>query len=190
MQTNFLWAGVEYCSLENCLVDTSAAGAEINSTIIGTFDNKIYKTEYCIKTNPGWATFFVEISSRHSNDLKIVRLEGDGEGSWTRGGKIAKQFKGCIDVDISLASFTNSLPINRLNLTENQCKEIQVIYIDVITQQIRPVRQRYTRLSDTFYHYQNVPNDFEAIIEVDEFGFVVDYPPLFRRTAQLRSNYR
>src|SRR4051794_30981500 len=132
MQTNILWAGQEYHSLENCVVETSAAGAEITSTIIGSYKKKIYKTEYCIRSNPNWATVFLEITSRQSNKFHFIRLEGDGEGTWTRSGKILKQFKGCIDVDISLTPFTNSLPINRLNLTENESQEIQVIYLDVL----------------------------------------------------------
>ncbi|RYF88723.1 MAG: hypothetical protein EOO00_10815 [Chitinophagaceae bacterium] len=33
------------------------------------------------------------------------------------------------------------------------------------------------------YHYENVPNDFKATIELDEEGFVTDYPALFIRTA-------
>ncbi len=52
-----------------------------------------------------------------------------------------------------------------------------------------PVRQKYTRLSDTIYDYQNGPNDFEVKIQVDEFGLAVDYPSLFVRTAASKTNY-
>lgn len=189
MQTNLLWTGREYHSLENCWVNTSAAGAEITSTIIGSYRKKIYKTEYCIKTNHNWETVFFEISSRYSNKLEVVRMEGDGKGNWSSSGKRVKQFEGCIDIDISLTPFTNSLPINRLNLIQNQRQEIQVIYLDVLAQQMRMVRQQYIRLSDTMYRYQNIPNDFEANIPVNEFGLVVDYPSLFARTAALKTNY-
>ena len=33
------------------------------------------------------------------------------------------------------------------------------------------------------YKFENVPNDFEAIITVDEWGLVVNYPELFVRTG-------
>lgn len=61
---------------------------------------------------------------------------------------------------------------------------IRVIYLDLLEGQVQPVRQQYTRLSETQYHYQNVPNDFEAVITVDALGLVVDYPQLFTRTAR------
>jgi hypothetical protein len=189
MQTNLLWTGREYYSLENCLVDVQSAGTEIISTIIGKYKEKIYKVEYLIKTNHDWETILLEIHSRHSDKTQSIRLQGDGKGNWTGNNENADQFKGCIDVDISLTPFTNTLPIKRLRLDQDQSKEIQVIYFDLLEGQIKPVRQKYTCLSKTKYHYGNVPNDFEATIEVDEEMFVVDYPSLFFRTAALLTNY-
>ena len=190
MQTNLLWTGREYYSLENCLVKVGETGSEITSTIIGSYDGKIYRVEYRIQTNLNWETVFFEITSRHSNQIQLIRFEGDGKGNWIYNGKKNSQFNGCIDVDIPLTPFTNTLPIRRLNLNQNQAQEIQVVYCDILEQQVKHVRQKYTRLSSVNYHYENVPNDFEATIEVDEAGLVIDYPSLFVRTAILKTNYR
>lgn len=65
---------------------------------------------------------------------------------------------------------------------------IKVVYIDVLERQIKPLQQRYTKLSQAEYKYENVPNDFEAIITIDEAGFVVNYPGLFVRTAIQKIN--
>ena len=183
MQTNLLWTGREYHSLENCFVDVSEAGVQVTSTIIGTYQEKIYKVDYRIKTNREWNTVLLEISSRHSDTTQFIRLESNGNGNWKSNLGNADELRGCIDVDIPLTPFTNTLPINRLRLGVNESKEIQVVYCDLLEGKIRAVRQKYTCLSKTKYHYQNVPNDFEAIIVIDELGFVVDYPSLFVRTA-------
>ena len=159
------------------------SGAEITSTIIALYEEKIYKVEYHIKTNHNWETVFLEIHSRHSNLVQSILLEGDGKGNWMSNGERAEQFTGCIDVAIPLTPFTNTLPVRRLVLGKNESKEIQVIYFDLLQHQLTPVRQKYTCLSITKYHYENVPNDFEATIEVDEEGLVIDYPSLFVRTA-------
>jgi uncharacterized protein len=190
MQTNLIWTGREYYSLENCLIDVTSDGSEITSTIVGCHEGKIYTVEYRIKTNRNWETVLLELNSRHSNQIQKIRFEGDRKGNWMSNGNIADQFNGCIDVDISLTPFTNTLPINRLSLNRNETQEIQVIYCNLLEQQIKPVRQRYTCLSNTEYHYENVPNDFEATIEVDESGLVVDYPSLFVRKIALESKYR
>jgi uncharacterized protein len=190
MQTNILWTGREYYSLENCLVNTTDGGSEITSTIVGHYEKKIYRVDYHIKTNAQWETIFFEVNARHSNLVQSMRFEGDGRGNWRSDGKEASQFSGCIDIDIPLTPFTNTLPINRLHLAVNETREIRVIYLDLLAQQFSPVRQKYTRLSPLDYQYENVPNDFEAKIQVDESGFVVDYPSLFVRTAALKTSYR
>ncbi|PRD47727.1 putative glycolipid-binding domain-containing protein [Sphingobacterium haloxyli] len=41
--------------------------------------------------------------------------------------------------------------------------------------------QKYWRLSAEKHKYENVPNDFEAIITIDKSGLVVSYPELFER---------
>jgi hypothetical protein len=190
MQTNVLWTGREYHSIENCLVTVDKSGADIRSTILGTWQSKIYRVEYHIKTNANWETVFAEIKSRHSNKEEQVKLESDGKGNWSRDGKKVTAFTGCIDIDIPLTPFTNTLPIKRQNLEKGKEAQINVLYIDLLEEQVRPVHQKYIRLSDTVYHYENVPNDFEADITVDDFGLVIDYPELFVRTAVQQSNYK
>jgi hypothetical protein len=67
---------------------------------------------------------------------------------------------------------------------------IQVIYINLLEQQIAHVRQHYLRLSETEYLFEDVPQDFEAIIQVDKQGFVVNYSSLFVGKAAMEANYR
>jgi hypothetical protein len=171
------------------LVNITETGSVISSTIVGKYEEKMYLVEYTIRTNQYWETVSLEIRYRHSDRKEHLLLESDGKGNWMLNGKEAGKFKGCIDVDIAVTPFTNTLPINRLQLKEGELHEIQVIYCDLLEQQIRPVRQKYVRLSDKSYHYENIPNDFEADITVDEHGLMVDYPELFVRTAAMETNY-
>ena len=189
MQVNLLWTGQEYYSLENCIVNTTNTGTEINSVIIGMYEQKIYRLDYSIKTNRNWETISLEIKTQIADNRKKITFTSEENGNWTKNGAPAHEFKGCTEVDIPLTPFTNTLPINRLKLPVNESQEIKVIYCDVLNQEIKPVRQKYTRLSETEYKYENVPNDFEAVITVDELGLVVDYPELFIRTHRQESNY-
>jgi len=189
MQTNLLWTGIEYHSLENCLVNRVDDGVEITSTILGTYDHIIYQVDYFIRLNSSWETTYFEIESRHSNQGIRFVFESTGAGTWMANGNVLPEFEGCMDIDIPLTPLTNTLPINRLNLKPWEEAEIQVLYLDLLRQEIKPVRQKYARVSEKVYHYENVPNDFEADIIVDDMGFVVDYPTLFKRTAAVKSRY-
>ena len=182
MQRNILWSGIEYHSLENCIVAVTDAGTEVNSTIVGTYNNIIYKVAYQIRTNQNWETISCELSARLDDTILNLDFKSDGKGNWSENGKPTEKYSGCTDVDIPLTPFTNTLPIRRLELPEKEEQIIKVLYLDVLEQQIRSVQQKYTRLSQNEYKYENVPNDFEAVIRVDEDGLVVMYPGLFKRT--------
>jgi hypothetical protein len=189
MQTNILWSGREYRSLENCLVNYTETGVEISSTIVGHYQGKIYKVDYQILTNLKWETLVFEVQTQCNDSREFLRFEAMQHGGWLANGESTKLYNGCIDVDISLTPFTNSLPINRMQAALAQQQEITVIYIDVLHQRIKPVRQLYKKNSQSNYHFENVPNDFEADIAIDDSGLVVDYPGLFVREAILSSSY-
>ena len=90
------------------------------------------------------------------------------------------ELDGCIDVDLGCTPFTNSLPIRRLLLDVGQTAELLVARVEVETLAVTPERQRYTRLADRRYAYAD-QSGFEAELDVDEHGLVLDYPGLFRR---------
>ncbi|HSR18393.1 MAG TPA: putative glycolipid-binding domain-containing protein [Ignavibacteriaceae bacterium] len=190
MQVNILWTGREYYSLENCLMTKNHAGSEISSVIIGMYNKEIYRVEYFIKTNEIWETLFFELKIQLYNNKNVFSYKSDGKGNWTLLEKPANEFNGCTDIDIPLTPFTNTLPINRLNLNINESRVIKVIYIDVLNSEIKPVQQKYSRMTEAKYKFENVPNDFEAVITVDESGFVVDYHELFERTIKCESEYK
>ncbi|OQP68587.1 hypothetical protein A4R26_01955 [Niastella populi] len=91
--------------MENCLIESLSIGANITSTIVGTYEGKIYKVEYHIKTNERWEAVVLEINCLYSKQVQIIKFAGDGRGNWTHNGKKAEQFNGCIDVDIPLTPF-------------------------------------------------------------------------------------
>jgi hypothetical protein len=189
MQVNLIWKATEYDSLENCIVTITASEVIVNSVIVGFKENVIFRIDYTIKTNSNWETLFCELITQFGNTRQVISFQGDGKGNWLTAGILAIDFKGCIDVDIPLTPLTNTLPINRLKLKEQEEENIKVIYLDIMESGIRPVTQKYKRLSGQKYNYQNVPNDFEANISVDEKAFVIDYPRLFRRLHKLESNF-
>jgi len=167
VSTNILWTGREYYSLENCLISETGQGNKIESTIVGKYEDTLYQVKYVIQTKHNWQVTSVRVETQLNGKQETHSYESLGE---------------CTDVDIPLTPFTNTLPIRRLNMKIGETHFIKVLYLDILTNEFKPVRQKYQRLSEFEYKYENVPNDFEAVITVDQHGFVVDYPQLFTRT--------
>ncbi|RYD54855.1 MAG: hypothetical protein EOP56_17965 [Sphingobacteriales bacterium] len=181
MQTIVLWKGIDYNSLEHCKVLEQEDGAEITSVIVGSSGRRTYRIDYRVRTNHNWQMLHAELKAVIDGAEQTYVMSTDGVGDWMMNGRAMPEFAGCTDIDIPLTPFTNTLPIRRLKLAVAKEAEVQVVYFDLMEGSIRPVQQRYMRMSEHVYHYENIPNDFEADIKVDDHGLVVDYPSLFVR---------
>lgn len=183
MQWSIIWNGIENDSREHCLVNSNESGTKVDSVIIGKNESGIYRVEYSLLLDKNWKTLSLTASSIHNNVVQHLEYSSDGNGNWKDRDKPVERLEGCIDIDIPLTPFTNSLPINRLALPVGTEAEVRVVYVDLLAQKISPLSQKYKRTAMDAYLYQNVPNDFEAVIQTDAAGFVLDYPTLFRQSA-------
>lgn len=189
MQQNIIWQGIEYHSLENCILNTTEKGVSVRSVIIGHYEGILYQVAYQLYANSRWETERLDVMYQLGNKVKKVHLRSDLKGHWSLNDSPAPQFEGCMDVDITLTCLTNTLPIRRLDFIQQATHAIKVVYVDVLGETISPASQQYTRQGSGLYKFENVPNDFEALIKVDDSGLVMFYPELFERSAMAISDY-
>jgi uncharacterized protein len=189
-QTDFMktiiWKGINYDSLEYFKLtkhddsDTYIA----DSKIIGCYEGKTYFIDYRLTINADWGIQSFQIESE-VNSVKKTTI-GEKKGNhWELNGVIETDFTDLKFIDISLTPFTNTLPIRNLKLEIGQHREIDVIYINILENNIKIGKQKYTKKGESIFKYENVPNDFEADIEVDELELVSFYPYLFEKLSEL-----
>jgi hypothetical protein len=180
-----LWRAIKYPSTEHCHIQNSDTGYKIDAVIVGLYEEKTFRIDYEMALDSDWSIRRLILNGMIGGRRLKKHLVSDGNGHWRDQHGPLPEFDACFDVDISFTPLTNTLPIRRLQLHEHEDKEIKVLYIDVAEQAIKAVYQRYTKLSGNRYRFETVPGDFEADIEVDVHGFVIDYPGLFRRVVNL-----
>jgi len=169
--TQLHWVGGD--SSETADVSMSADGCHVDGLIDGAAE-----TRYAIDTDASWATRTVRVATATTS----LVLFADGRGHWTEGdGRVLDRLSGAIDVDITATPFTNTLPIWRLGLAVGESADIVTAYIAVPELTVTADPQRYTRLDERSYRFESRDSDFQRDITVDDAGFVVDYPGLFRR---------
>lgn len=174
------WQASAYTSIENCEVHIDEQGLRAVSNIEGSYLNERFLVQYVLSTNEDFEAKMLLLKANYRNTAWDISLLNDA-GVWYMNNEPHTEFRGCIDVDIALTPLTNTLPVRRLSLNIGEEREIRVLYFDLFEGAIKPLSQKYKRLSENMYHYENVPNDFEADIEVDGDGLVVHYPELFSR---------
>jgi len=151
------------------------------SIVNGLLESQPILIEYQVIINRNWIVKEVEIKSLLGESNKIT-LKSDSNGKWyDMDNQEISELDGCIDIDISITPFTNTLPIKRLGSSLEQKTKITVLYFDVRNWGFKKVEQYYTKLTDNLYKYEGVFRDFVADLPIDNSGFVTTYPELFKR---------
>jgi hypothetical protein len=180
MQKVLSWKGIDNESIERCELHIDEHGLSARSVINGLYLNRNFTVRYQLKTDAGFHTSELELQAEINGRMQELSLQKQN-GIWLMNGQVEASFAACIDVDIAVTPLTNTLPIRRLDLHPGAEQKIRLIYIDILEAEVKVLSQRYKRISENVYHYENIPNDFEADITVDDEGLVVDYPGLFNR---------
>jgi uncharacterized protein len=181
-----MWTPWDGRGLEHLRFSIGESGIEADGVIVGEETGVTFRARYVIRCDPGWR--IRELIIDPLDGRVSLHLRSDGEGSWSdASGQSIPEQKGCVDVDLSVTPFTNTLPIRRLGLREEESSEIVVVYVDVPKMRLGTSRQRYTCLERNadggLYRYEDegLFRGFTADLPVDADGLVLDYPGIFRR---------
>jgi len=169
--------GIEHLVLRQ--LDTEVI---VDSVIIAAAEGTKFGVRYHLVCDAEWCVREAVVSLVGGD--RSFHLISDAKGTWREGARVLQQLTGATDIDISATPFTNTLPIRRLRLRQQEPAEILALYVQVPSLELSIDRQRYTLLDQgRRYRYESVDSDFKRDIEVDDDGLVVTYPGLFRRTS-------
>lgn len=136
---------------------------------------------YLILCDSAWRTRSARVDLQLGGERRTLHVEVGEDGEWAIGGFRHPEMRGFTDVDLSASPSTNTLALRRLGLPVGERAEIEVGWVVFPDLEVRPVRQRYHRLTEHRYRYEGLHNGFVAEFEVDDFGLVTDYPEFWER---------
>jgi hypothetical protein len=172
------WDGCE-TGMEHVDVRPADGGVAVSGVVIAQEDEAEFGLSYRLKLDALWRTKNAILRTTAGH---VLRLESDGQGHWQENGKDQPALQGCIDIDIQATPLTNMLPIRRLDLDTGESMEIRLCYISMPDLIVSAANQRYTALdAGSLYRFESLESGFTADLPVDDDGFVLDYPGLFRR---------
>ncbi len=172
------WDGCE-AGLEHVDVRPADGGLDMSGVVIAQEDEAEFGLFYRLKLDALWRTREARLRTTAGH---VLHLESDGQGHWQENSKDQPALQGCIDIDIQATPITNTLPIRRLDLETGESMEIRLCYISMPELIVSAAAQRYTALdAGSLYRFESLEDGFTADLPVDEDGFVLDYPGLFKR---------
>lgn len=186
MRRDIYWTPSTGIGYEHLQLVEHAVGSTAESVVIGHRDDQPFRVHYRIDCARHYRVQRVALSLLGS-DARTLVLRSDGNGQWTTGdGEPLDELHGCLDVDLSITPFTQTLPIRRLGLTNNDTTEVAVVTITVPALEVGAVTHRYTCHEphpEGGGRYRYEPGDGPVELPVDADGIVIDYPDRFERVA-------
>ncbi|MDR3576497.1 MAG: putative glycolipid-binding domain-containing protein [Anaerolineaceae bacterium] len=184
---NIIWSPWNEPGSEHLHLVQDERGFLADGMILRVKESRPIRAHYRIRCDLDWKVQKLEVNLLESF-RPAIRLQSDGNGHWTdEAGNPLAELDGCLDVDISITPFTNTLPIRRMSLKPGESSEIIVAYISLPEMNVQRSHQRYTCLDvsptggNYKYEDQGLFQGFSADLQVDADGLVLDYPELFRR---------
>jgi hypothetical protein len=173
-----VWKALAWSGIERLTLVAGRAGVVAKGQLVGDPDGAPIGVQYEIRCDAAWTFHRVIVHGLAGGRLDLTR---GPEGTWEANGHPLPALRGCVDVDLSLTPFTNTLPIRRLGLAPGQTVDLDVAYITLPDLVVVPARQRYTRQHrngpGALYQYES--GTFRAAVAVDDDGLVTTYEGLW-----------
>ncbi len=178
-----VWRRIDKPGHEYCRLQELETGARLTGVAILTNDSTPHCVEYEIHCDPTWRTLrcrLAENSTSVRTDWEI-RREGN---LWMMNGVEVPAVAGCEDIDLGFSPATNLLPIRRLGLKTGESAAVNAAWVKFPEFTLELLAQTYTRVTDDTYRYESADGKFRRQLKVDENGFVLDYPEIWRAESR------
>jgi hypothetical protein len=175
-----LWQRFDQPSLEYMRFEQTNDRIQFDGTMALDLDGAPARITYRVECTPDWKTRHVEVTQERAGEIQQLKIEVDDHQHWYRDGKLLEQFTGLTNIDISVTPATNLLALRTMNLQLGQTQETSAVWIVFPELELEQLDQHYTMLDATHYHYEARSIEFEATLEVDDFGFIMQYGDLWR----------
>ena len=178
-----LWRGIDRPGHEACRVFSQNAEWRLAGTAVFSHNDQPCRLDYLVVCDADWNSLSGKVSGWLGRAAVNIELAVDPERNWRLNGIECPAVAGSNDLDLNFSPSTNLLPIRRLNLAIGQEAEVKAAWLRFPSFELEALDQVYLRVDESTYRYKSGGGSFIADLEVDEVGFVTNYPGLWQAEA-------
>lgn len=160
-------------------------GWHLSGVAVFAHDDRPCRLEYEITCDTHWLTRRCILHGYIGPAAIVLDVARNAIGAWTIGGTPAPSLNGCDDIDLGFTPATNLLPIRRLGLAVGAKAAVRAAWVRFPELTTEVLDQVYTRLARDQYLYESAGGSFRRDLRVDDAGFVLDYPQLWRAETKV-----
>ncbi|QFT98133.1 hypothetical protein FIU85_12515 [Roseovarius sp. THAF8] len=147
-------------------------------------DDGFAALDYVVRCTEDWQTLDADIAGTHGE--REVRLHIDHRnGEWLLNETPQPGLEDATDIDLSFTPATNLMPLRRLFKQPEDALTTRAAWLHYPAAILAPLDQTYNRTSAYgFIDYRAEQTDYTTTLEVNDAGFVTDYPGLWHAEDQ------
>lgn len=154
-------------------------GWELSGTALFSYEHSPCKLDYVVNCDTDWRAKGAKIiGAIGAKDINI-QVSVDREQKWYLNEVESPAVAGCLDIDLGFSPSTNLLPIRRLSLPVGQEAEVRAAWLPFPSLTFELLPQVYRREGQHIYKYESRGGAFTRLLEINEVGFVTNYPGLW-----------
>lgn len=180
-----IWRRIGLQGLEHLTLQPVESGYRVDSILSVEVDLGGVTCEYHFDLDHDWRTRTFTLSQNQAGEDRALRIERVNGDHWNVDGLERPDLSGCLDLDLTVSPFTNTLAIRQLKLAPNEAKEMNAVYVKIPQLEVVSARQRYQRLDPAEpprrFLYSGLDTGFIQEITVDENALVESYPRFAER---------
>lgn len=156
----------------------------LTGTVVLSYEGYPCELRYRVVCDRNWHTISADVRGSLGTHPVTIELAHDPQLGWVMNGGLCAGVDSCIDVDLSFTPATNTLPIRRLALHGGEGADVSAAWLRFPELSLERLEQRYSRTGEFTYRYESNGGQFVRDLTVNEAGFVVEYPGLWRQESR------
>ena len=175
-----LWRRLDLPGHEAAAITQHRNRWNLSGTALFVYRRQSCRLDYEVECDMSWGTRDVTVRGQIGDTPVALVLSRDSDNAWCADGVAQPTLQGCIDVDLGFSPSTNLLPIRRLKLAVGARADVRAAWVRFPELTPEVLEQTYTRVAELTYLYESAGGEFKRELTVNDDGFLVDYPGLWR----------
>ena len=178
-QAFILWRRTDTQGHDACRLKQFERGWRLSGGAVFVEEEETAALQYDVQHDDNWRTQSASIIGWVGSREVEIHIERWPDGDWLMNGEPIASVTGAVDIDLGLTPATNTTAIRRLKLEVGQSAGSTAAWLDPSDWQLKPLEQTYFRRAVDIYEYASPAHGFSAVLTVDDFGLVSDYPGIW-----------
>lgn len=175
-----IWRRMDVEGHDACRFEAAEGLYRISGHAVYLEDGVPASLSYQLLCDSDFSSHSAYVSGWVGSSVVEARIERSSDGQWMLNQTEIAGLDSLLDIDLGFTPATNLSQIRRVFSGTQLEASIPVVWFDLSEERLVEVAQSYRRIGERSFSYSSSAFAYAATIEVNESGFILEYPELWK----------